>query len=271
MKDFGFNFYIGAFLLIIVLGMALVSVVWTPFDPLALSLTERLDPPSLTHWLGTDEFGRDVLSRMMTGAAESLVVAVLTVTLAVILGTALGLVSGYVRGVVDRLMMVVTDALLAFPGMLLALGIMVVVGANKYGIIVALGLAYTPSVLRLVRASVLSAREREFVEASRVIGNSEIVTMVRHVLPNCIAPIVVLATSMFGWVILAESGLSFLGLGVPPPAPTWGNMLASARPNMERAVWLGIAPGVCIAMTLLGINLLGDALRDQLDPRMGGR
>ncbi|WP_019401485.1 ABC transporter permease, partial [Chelatococcus sp. GW1] len=140
----------------------------------------------------------------------------------------------------------------------------------KYGIILALGLAYTPSVARIVRGTVLSLREREFVEASRVMGNSEIFTVMRHVLPNCIAPLTVLATSMFGWVLLSESALSFLGLGVPPPAPTWGNMLASSRSFIAQAVWLGIFPGLCISLTLLGINLLGDALRDRLDPRMRG-
>ena len=144
------------------------------------------------------------------------------------------------------------------------------IGANKYGIILALGLAYTPSVARIVRGAVLSLREKEFIEASRVMGNSEIFTMVRHILPNCIAPMTVLATSMFGWVLLSESALSFLGLGVPPPAPTWGNMLASSRPFIAQAVWLGIFPGLCISLTLLGINLLGDAVRDRLDPRMRG-
>jgi peptide/nickel transport system permease protein len=122
--------------------------------------------------------------------------------------------------------------------------------------------------VRVVRGTVLSLREKEYVEASRMIGNSELYTMARHVLPNCVAPVAVLATSMFGWVLLSESALSFLGLGVPPPAPTWGNMLAGARPYMQSAVWLGIAPGLCIALTLLGINLLGDSVRDRLDPRM---
>jgi peptide/nickel transport system permease protein len=166
--------------------------------------------------------------------------------------------------------MAFNDALLAFPGILLALGLLAVFGANKYGIIVALGIAYAPSVARVVRGSVLSLREKEFIDASRVIGNSEVYTMLRHVLPNCIAPLTVLATSMFGWVLLAESALSFLGLGVPPPAPTWGNMLSSARPFLSQAAWLGIYPGLCISLTLLGINLLGDAIRDKLDPRMRG-
>ncbi len=143
-------------------------------------------------------------------------------------------------------------------------------GAPTARIFLALGLAYTPSVTRIVRGTVLSLREKEFIESSRVLGNSELYTMVRHVLPNCVAPLTVLATSMFGWVILAESALSFLGLGVPPPAPTWGNMLAAARPFMAQASYLSILPGLAIALALLGINLLGDAVRDRFDPRMRG-
>jgi peptide/nickel transport system permease protein len=166
--------------------------------------------------------------------------------------------------------MACNDALLAFPGTLLALGLLAVFGATPYGIVAALAIAYTPSVTRIVRGTVLSLREKEFVAASRVMGNSELFTMARHILPNCIAPLIVLATSMFGWALLAESALSFLGLGVPPPAPTWGNMLAASRPYIESAVWLGIVPGLCISVSLLGINLLGDALRDRLDPLMKG-
>jgi peptide/nickel transport system permease protein len=203
----------------------------------------------------------------MAGAGTSVAVAVLTVVLAVLMGTFVGLLAGFLRGWTDRIAMAINDALLAFPGILLALAIMVVLGASKYGIVLALALAYAPSVVRIVRGTVLSVREREFIEASHAIGNSRAYTMLRHVLPNCTAPIVVLATSMVGWVLLTESALSFLGLGVPPPAPTWGNMLASARPYMESAAWLSIAPGVCIALVLLGVNLLGDALRDRLDPR----
>ena len=268
MKKPALNLVIGSTLVTIVAAMAVTAMVWTPYDPMGINLRARSQAPSSAHWLGTDEFGRDVVSRLLMGATQSLTVAIFTVLLAVTVGTMLGLISGYVRGVTDRILMVVSDAVLAFPGTLLALGLMVIMGPNTFGIILALGIAYTPSVLRIVRGSVLSAREREYVEASRVIGNSELMTMIRHVLPNCVAPVVVLATSMFGWVVLAESGLSFLGLGVPPPAPTWGNMLSSARPYMERAPWLGLAPGLCIAITLLGINLLGDALRDRLDPRM---
>lgn len=262
------NALIGGLLIAGVLALALVALVWTPFDPMRLNLRIKLQPPSAAHWLGTDEFGRDVLSRAMAGAATSCLVAALTVLFAVVSGTLIGVLTGFVRGWTDRILMAFNDALLAFPGILLALGVMVVVGANKYGIIIALGMAYAPTVVRVVRGTVLSLREKEYVEASRMIGNPEWLTMWRHVLPNCIAPVAVLTTSMFGWVLLSESALSFLGLGVPPPAPTWGNMLASGRPYMQSAVWLGLVPGLCIALTLLGINMLGDAVRDRLDPRM---
>lgn len=264
------NALIGGALIGTLAVVAAIGSVWTPVDPLRLSFRHKLAPPSSLYWLGTDEFGRDVLSRLMAGAATSVWISLLTVALAVVLGTIIGLFSGYLRGWVDRVVMAFNDALLAFPGILLALGLLAVVGANKYGIILALGIAYTPSVARIVRGTVLSLREKEFIAASRVMGNSEGYTMARHILPNCIAPLTVLATSMFGYVLLAESSLSFLGLGVPPPAPTWGNMLAGSRPYIGQAMWLGIFPGLCISLTLLGINLLGDAVRDRLDPRMRG-
>jgi peptide/nickel transport system permease protein len=262
------NALIGGLLIAALVLTAAVALVWTPYDPLTVNLRARLVPPGGAYPLGTDEFGRDVLSRLMAGAAASAIVALTTVVFAVIAGGTLGLVAGFLRGWTDRVLMAVNDALLAFPGILLALGFLVVFGANQWGIVVALGLAYAPSVARVVRGTALSIREREFVEASRVIGNPEHTTLWRHVAPNCIAPVAVLATSMFGWVLLSESALSFLGLGVPPPAPTWGNMLAGSRPYMESAVWLGVAPGLCIALSLLGINLLGDWVRDRLDPRM---
>ena len=265
------NAVIGSILVGLVVLVSLLASVWTPYDPLGINLQLRLQPPSAAHWLGTDEFGRDVTSRVMAGAATSAWVSLLTVLCAVALGTVVGLAAGYLRGWTDQVLMAFNDALLAFPGILLALGVMVVIGANPYGIVLALGLAYAPTVVRVVRGVVLSLREKEYVEASRMIGNSDIATMVKHVLPNCFTPIAVLATSMFGWVLLSESALSFLGLGVPPPAPTWGNMLASGRSYMESAVWLGLAPGLCIALTLLGINLMGDFVRDWLDPRMAQR
>ncbi|MBP2563174.1 peptide/nickel transport system permease protein [Neorhizobium galegae] len=265
------NAAIGSFIIGVLFIVAGIGAIWTPYDPLGISFRDKLVPPSPGHWLGTDEFGRDVVSRLMAGAATSVWISVTTVVIAVTIGILIGVTSGYSRGWFDRIVMSLNDALLAFPGILLALGLLAVLGANKYGIIVALGIAYAPSVARVVRGTVLSIREREFIAASRVVGNSEAYTMMRHVLPNCLAPLTVLTTSMFGWVLLAESSLSFLGLGVPPPAPTWGNMLASARPYIGQAVWLAVLPGLCISITLLGINLLGDALRDRLDPRMRDR
>ena len=262
------NAAIGGLIIGGLVATALLSAVWTPYDPLKIDILSRFKPPSSLHWLGTDEFGRDVLSRAMSGAATSAWISLLTVATAVTGGTIIGMLTGYLRGWVDRIIMMFNDALLAFPGILLALGIMAILGANKYGIILALGLAYMPSVVRVVRGTVMSIRGREYVEASQIMGNSELFTMARHVLPNCIAPLTVLATSMFGWVLLSESALSFLGLGVPPPAATWGNMLAASRPYIGTSPWLGIFPGLCISLTLLGINLFGDAIRDRLDPRM---
>ncbi|MFY2642856.1 ABC transporter permease [Achromobacter insuavis] len=262
------NALIGGGLLLGLVALALLGLVWTPYDPLKLNLSLRLQAPGALHWLGTDEFGRDVLSRLIIGASTSLWISLLSVVVALGCGTLIGMLAGYLRGWTDRILMMFNDALLAFPGILLALGIMAVLGASQYSIVLALGMAYTPSVVRVVRGSVLSLREREFIEASRVIGNSELYTMFRHIVPNCLAPVCVLATSMFGWALLSESALSFLGLGVPPPAATWGSMLAASRPYIASAAWLGVFPGVLISMALLGINLFGDALRDRLDPRM---
>ncbi|WP_313461169.1 ABC transporter permease [Achromobacter sp.] len=262
------NALIGGGLLLSLVALALLGLVWTPYDPLKLDLSFRLQAPSALHWLGTDEFGRDILSRLIIGASTSLWISLLSVAVALACGTMIGMLAGYLRGWTDRILMMFNDALLAFPGILLALGIMAVLGASQYSIVLALGMAYTPSVVRVVRGSVLSLREREFIEASRVIGNSELYTMFRHIVPNCLAPVCVLATSMFGWALLSESALSFLGLGVPPPAATWGSMLAASRPYIASAAWLGVFPGVLISVALLGINLFGDALRDRLDPRM---
>jgi peptide/nickel transport system permease protein len=264
------NLLIGGALITLVLAVAATALVWTPYDPVRTNLRRRLRPPSAEYWLGTDEFGRDIVSRLMSGAVTSVTVAAATVVVALALGLAMGLAGGFLRGWVDRILGAVSDTLLAFPGILLALGLLAVLGPSVWGIVLALGLAYAPTVARVVRGTVLSIREREFVEASRALGNSEAYTLLRHVLPHTAAPVTVLATSLFGWVILSESALSFLGLGVPPPAATWGNMLASARPFMGEAPLLSIAPGLMIALCLLGANLLGDALRDLLDPRDGG-
>ncbi|MFK4259585.1 ABC transporter permease [Agrobacterium tumefaciens] len=261
---------IGCLLVAILIICALFGPLVAPYDPLKLDLMARMQGPSARHLLGTDEFGRDILSRLIYGARTSAWIAFSTVLFAVALGLVFGIIAGFRRGWTDSIIMMFNDAFLAFPGLLLALGIMAVAGASREAIVIALCLAYMPAVVRVARASVMSIREREYIEASRVMGNSEMTTMIRHVLPNCVAPITVLATTMFGWVILSESALSFLGLGVPPPAPSWGNMLSAARPFITQAPYLIILPGVCIALTLLGINMVGDAIRDRLDPKMQG-
>lgn len=262
------NFQVGAALLIVIGAIAMLAYFWTPYDPLAVNIAERLEAPSWAHWLGTDEFGRDVLSRIFAGAATSVSIAIATTALALLVGTPIGLLAGYAGGWRDRLLMVGNDALLAFPGILLALAFIAVIGPGLVGVVVALAIAYMPGVVRIVRSSALSVSRRSYVEASWLMGNTGAYTMFRHVLPNCLGPLLVLATSMLGWVLLSESALSFLGLGVAPPQPTWGNMLAASRPFFASSPWLSLFPGLCIALTLLGTNLLGDALRDRADPNM---
>lgn len=267
MMRLSFNALIGAPLVALVLLASLLTLVWTPYNPVAIDLAHPLAAPSALHWLGTDEFGRDVLSRAMLGGRISASIALSVVAAAVTAGMALGILGGYLGGWTDRAMMMAIDAILAFPGILLALALIAVLGSNGGSIVLALSIAYLPSIVRVVRGTVLSIRQREYIEASVVAGDGTLYTMARHVLPNVLPPVIVLATSLFGWVVLAESALSFLGVGVPPPAPSWGNMLSSARPYMGTAPWLSVVPGLCIAITLLGVNLLGDALRDWLDPR----
>lgn len=262
------NAIAGGTLLAVALVAAIVGHFYTPYDPVANDLMARLKAPSAVHWLGTDEWGRDVLSRLLYGAGVSVTISFFTVVAAVASGTLVGAAIGYFGGWLERITLAILDALLAFPSLIMALGMMTVFGPSRWGVIAALALAYMPSVARVVRSSVLSVREKEFVEASRVMGNSEAFTMFRHVLPNCLAPIIVLATALFGWALLAESALSFLGLGVPPPASSWGGMLSDSRNYVGQAPWLAFVPGISISLTLLGINLFGDALRDQFDPRM---
>lgn len=262
------NSLLGITLIGFIAAAGILGFFWTPFDPGRINILARLQAPGGEFLLGTDEYGRDVLSRLLAGASVTLTISVVTVSFALLAGILLGLVSGYLRGVVDRVIMMITDTLLAFPGILLALGLLSILGNNRYGIILALGLAYTPSVVRIVRGTVMGLREADFVAAARVMGHSEVTILRRHVLPNCIAPLTVLATSMLGWVLISESALSFLGLGVPPPEPTWGNMLAASRVYLAQAPWLALLPGACISLALLGVNMLGDALRDYLDPRM---
>lgn len=258
---------VGTLLVGAVLLMALVGALATPFDPILIDARARLLGPSAAHWLGTDEWGRDVASRVLAGAVTSVSVALATAAIATAAGALVGATAGYLGGWTDRIVLAVADALLAFPALILALGTVALVSASASAVVLALSVAYAPSVTRVVRSAVVAMKERDFVTASRVMGNGQLYTMLRHILPNTVGTVIVLATSLFGWSVLAESSLSFLGLGVPPPAPSWGGMLADSRNYFEQAPWLALAPGIAISGALLGVNLLGDALRDHFDPK----
>ena len=259
---------VGGCLVIIVFAAALVGSIYTPYDPISVDFNNRLAAPSLDHWFGTDEWGRDVLSRLLSGAVVSIGIAFTTAVIATAAGTLIGSASAFYGRWLDRGTMAVMDALLAFPAIVLALAVIAILGSGSYTPILALSIAYLPSVVRVVRSSVLSLKRNDFVRASTVMGNSRLFTLCRHILPNTLASVIVLATSLFGWALLAESALSFLGLGVPPPASSWGGMLADSRNYFENAPWLAFAPGLTLSLSLLGINLFGDAMRDYFDPRM---
>jgi len=246
---------------------AVIGVAAPPYDPVAIAPEIRLAPPSVAHWLGTDQFGRDLFSRMLAGAGVSMRVAFFSTTVATLAGVALGGVAGYFGGPLDRILSSLTEAMLALPGILLALALVAIVGASEVGVVLALGIAYTPNVARVVRGFVLSLRERPYVEMARNLGRGHVAILVGHIAPNMIGPIIVLASSYFALALLSESALSFLGLGVPPPYPSWGGILAEGQAFLADAPWLSLFPGAAITFTVLCINLIGDHLRDRFDPR----
>lgn len=262
------NAMVGTILMCLIVSLALLGSVYTPYDPIAVNAEMRLSGPSFDHWLGTDEWGRDVLSRLLSAASVSVLISLLTALLATSVGALIGAAAAFYGGWIDRVVIMFMDALLAFPSLILALSVIAIYGSGEYAVIIALSIAYLPSVVRIVRTSGLSLRRKEFVDASAIMGNSRFYTLLAHILPNTLASITVLGTSLFGWALLAESALSFLGLGVAPPAASWGGMLADSRYYFEHAPWLALAPGFAISLSLLGINIFGDALRDYLDPRM---
>ncbi len=251
-------------------GMALVALLagqLAPADPLQLNVIERLTPPGRAHWLGTDEYGRDLLSRVIHGTRISLRVGLLVVAGSISLGVVVGLGAGYfsrLDGPVMRLM----DGLQAFPSILLAIAVVAALGPREINTAIALIVVQMPRDARLIRGSVLATKGQEFVEAARGLGVSDLGILGRHILPNCIPPLTVQATFTFAFAILAEASLSFLGVGTPPPAPSWGNILAEARVVIREAPWMSFFPGVAIAATVMGLNLFGDWLRDVLDPRL---
>jgi len=256
---------------LIILSLALVAVIApliAPFNPNHQDILHRLEPPSRKHPLGTDDLGRDLLSRIIYGTRVSLLVGFVAVGIAIIIGSLLGLLSGYFGGWLDALIMRFVDIMLCFPTFFLILMVIAFLEPNIWNVMAVIGLTGWPGLTRLVRGECLSVREREFVQAAKVLGLSNIRVMFVHLLPNVIAPILVTATLGIGGAILTESALSFLGLGVQPPTPSWGNILTAGKDYITMAWWLSLYPGLAILITVLAYNLLGEGLRDVLDPRI---
>lgn len=237
-------------------------------DPVAIDMSARLQAPSLEHLFGTDDFGRDVLSRVLSGAAISLKVGLIAVGISLTVGTAAGAISGYYGGLLDEVIMRFMDILFAFPAILLAIAILAALGPGVGNAMIAIGIVYTPIFARITRGSVLTVREEVYIDAARATGCRDRRIMVRHILPNVAAPIIVETTLSLAFAILAEAALSFLGLGTQPPDPSWGRMLSESRAYILDGPWLGIFPGLAIMFTVMGFNFLGDGLRDALDPRL---
>ncbi len=262
---------IGLVIMVLFVLAALLADFIGRYDPLSVNSLQRLAPPSAQHWLGTDSFGRDVWSRIIHGARISLAVGVGSTLLGSSIGVIVGLASGYLSGWVDLVFQRITDVLQALPLLVLALVMTAALGPSLPNVIIAIAIPLIPTVARVIRANTLALREQPFVEAAKSIGMSETRIALRHVLPNTLAPLIVLATAQLGSTILTEASLSFLGLGIPEPYPSWGRMLSeSAAEYVRTAPWLVIFPGVAISLAVFGTNLFGDALRDILDPRQRG-
>jgi peptide/nickel transport system permease protein len=258
----------GAAIVLVTLAVAILAPLIAPYGPEETHPNWKLFAPNEYFLLGTDEFGRDILSRIIFGARISLEVGLISVSVAVLIGATTGLISGFFSGWIDAIAMRCMDVLFAFPAILLAIGIMAVLGTGIANAMLAIGIVYAPSFARLARASVLSLKEMEFVQAARVLGLGELRILARHVTPNVLAPMIVQISFSLSTAILTEAALSFLGLGTPPSVPSWGSMLSSSRRYVELDPWPAIFPGLAIMLLVLGFNLFGDGLRDVLDPRL---
>ncbi|OHD21882.1 MAG: glutathione ABC transporter permease GsiD [Spirochaetes bacterium GWB1_59_5] len=247
-----------------------VSTFWLPFDPVEMDVDHLLEGPSLAtgHLFGTDEFGRDILSRIMKGTSISLIISIAATALGAIVGTTMGTWAGYLGGLWDHWLMRVADVMFSFPSLLLAIFVMAILGEKTYNVIIAIGIVYIPQFARISRGAILTIKSSEFIKAARSNGASSTFILRKHLLPNILVPLIVQVSLSLSVAILLESSLSFLGLGVQPPAPSWGNMLSGARKVMVLAPWTAIYPGLAIVFLVLGFNLLGDGLRDILDPRL---
>jgi peptide/nickel transport system permease protein len=257
----------GAVILAAVALLALFAPWLTPYDPMALKILDRLQSPRAAHWFGTDELGRDVFSRVIFGARYSLLIGALVVLISMVCGVLLGLAAGFFRRL-DGPVMRLVDAMMSFPDILLAIALVAVLGASMSNVILALAIVYTPRVARVVRASTLVVRELLFIEAARALGISTWRILFIHILQNIASPILVQATFIFAYAVLAEAGLSFLGVGVPPVLPTWGSMISSGQQFAHQAIWLVVFPGIAIILSALSLQMVGDGFRDLLDPKL---
>ena len=259
---------VGLALVAVCLAVTALAPVLAPYDPIYADFANVLSPPTWQHPFGTDDIGRDILSRVIYGARISLSAGLAPVLFALAVGLPLGLIAGYAGGTIDNLLMRAVEVILAFPTLVLALGITAILGPKLSHALLAIGLVFVPNFARLIRGQVLSVRENDFVTAARALGGSDFRVVLQHVLPNCVAPLLVQSSFAISFAILVEAALSFLGLGTQPPTPSWGIMLAQGRGYLEQAPWLGAFPGLAIFLTVLGFNLVGDGLRDALDPRL---
>jgi ABC-type dipeptide/oligopeptide/nickel transport system permease subunit len=259
---------VGIILTTIIVIMAIFAEFIAPYDPLEIRLKDRLQPPSAAHIMGTDHLGRDIFSRVVYGARISLQVGVVSVALGTVVGLFVGMAAGYLGRSVDTVLMSIMDAIYAFPAILLALALVAAFGQGLVTVMTAIAIVRIPIFARTVRSSILAEKEKEYVEAARCIGQREWLILFRHILPNILAPLIVVTTTYFAAAIVVEASLSFLGLGVPPPAASWGVMLNDGRKYMEQAPYVVVYPGLAISLAVLGFNLLGDGLRDVLDPRL---
>jgi peptide/nickel transport system permease protein len=262
------SFAIGAVLSLLLVGVAALSLVWTPHSPYDVNMAAKLLPPDASHWLGTDPYGRDIVSLLLVGARASIIVGVVAVGLGLVIGAVLGLIASARRGWAEELIMRIADFGFAFPAILSAIMLTAVFGPGMVNAIVAIGIYNIPTFARITRASANAVWSREFVLAARACGKGAFAITMEHVLPNIASVLIVQATIRFAIAILAEAALSYLGLGTQPPQPSWGRMLSEAQSLMFQAPMLAVYPGVAIALAVLGLNLLGDGLRDLFDPRL---
>lgn len=258
---------IGGMLVLIMALFSLAAPLLTDYDPVLVDMTQKLHPPSAEHFFGCDDYGRDLFARVLYGGRVSFKVGILTVLSTIVLGLTLGMLAGYFR-MADMVVMRISDGLMAFPVILLSLAIMAILGASQMNVIIALTVVYVPSMTRVVRGAIISIKQMDYVEAARASGASDLRIIMLYILPNIMSPVIVQSTMTFAYAVLAEAGLSFLGVGTPPPAPSWGNILAESRNIMSVAPWMAACPGVAITLTVLGLNLLGDGLRDKFDPKL---